>query len=248
MKLGRTPSLPDRRDLRLATYLTARPTAPPSLRNWTRDLDGDPIRFDSFGNFTYGCCTCAALGHIDQAAASHTRCVSTITTDVVLEAYDAISEWSLSRPNENDNGASCRDALKWFKARGTIESYVRLDEASRAHIEIATNLGGAVYVGADLPLAAQKQTVWDVAPANGWTDEYARRSWGGHAMALLGYDHGGVTFATWGRTQRATWSWFFSYCDEAWMAISDLWTDVGRLTPSGFDLARLLTDVAKVAA
>jgi hypothetical protein len=218
------------------------------MRNWTRGLDGAGVRFDTFGNFSYGCCTCAAIGHIDQAAAAQRGRTSSFTTDKVLAAYDAISEWSIAKPEDNDNGASCRDALKYFKAQGEIEAYARLDEASRLHLEIGINLAGAVYVGADLPVAAQKQKVWDVAAPGEFGPEHRRRSWGGHAMAALGYDQGGVWFATWGRVQRATWAWFFTYVDESWLAISDEWTEVGQLTPSGFDLSRLLADVAKVAA
>lgn len=248
MKLGRNPSAPDARDLRLATYrIPSTLGASPPMRNWTR-FAGAPLLFSDFGNLRFGCCTCAALGHVDQAAAAHTGRAPTVTTPLVLEAYDAISGWDRDRPTENDDGASCRDALRWFKSRGIVEAYVRLDEASRAHIEYAVNIGGAAYVGADLPIAAQRQEVWDVAPVNGWTDDYKRRSWGGHAMALLGYDRGGVWFATWGRIQRATWPWFFSYVDEAWLAIADLWTDTTRLTPSGFDLGRLMDDVARLAA
>lgn len=249
MKLGRVPSKPDARDLRLASYLIPRDLgATPPMRNWTRKPNGELIAFDTFGNDRFGCCTCAALGHVDQAAAAQTGFLSTFSTAKVLNAYDAISDWDVAHPLDNDNGASCRDALKFFKGTGDVEAYVRLDEASRFHIEFALNACGAVYVGADLPIAAQKQTTWDVAPANGWTEDYKRRSWGGHAMALLGYDRTGVWFATWGRVQRATWPWVFSYVDEAWAVIADVWTDTTRLTPSGFDLERLLADVARLAA
>ena len=252
MKLGRRPSAPDRRDLRLTSYLPRVLTPAPPMRNWTRrDLridgvvvPGPTVAFDTFGNLERGCCTCAAIGHIDQAAAAHTGFVSTFTTDKVLEAYDAISDWDRSSPRENDTGASCRDALKHFRATGAIEAYLRLDDQNRKQIETAVNLAGAVYVGADLPRAAQRQQVWDVAPLGQWTVDYEARSWGGHAMALLGYDRSGVYFATWGRVQRATWSWVFQYVDEAWLVIADLWTNAAQLTPSGFDLERLRHDVA----
>ena len=236
MKLGAIPSVPDGRDRLFGAYLSPAMHPAPLLRDWTTGRNGTKVAFSAFGNLEFGCCTCAALGHVDQAAAAHTGRLSVVTEGKVLDAYDAISDWDRSTPTENDDGAQCRNALKYFKAAGIIELYARVSETNRRHLEIAVNLGGAAYVGADLPLAAQRQAVWDVAPANGWTDAYTRRSWGGHAMALLGYDHEGVWFATWGRTQRATWPWVLTYLSEAWIAISDLWTDVGKLTPSGFDI------------
>ncbi len=241
MMLGRIPSKPDPRDRQLATYVTSARQPSPLMRNWTVGRSGEPLRFSMFSNHRMGNCTCAALGHVDQAAAAHTGRPPMITEADVVAGYSAIGGYP-----QSDDGASCRDALKFFQRRGEVELYVRLDEASRAQIELAVNLCGSVYVGCDLPASAQRQATWDVAPVNAWDDSYRRRSWGGHAMALLGYDRTGVWFATWGRVQRATWSFVLTYCDEFWMVISDLWTDTGKLTPSGFDLERLREDVARL--
>jgi hypothetical protein len=65
-----------------------------------------------------------------------------------------------------------------------IGAFAELDPHNRADLEVALNLTGSAYVGVDLPLAAQHQTVWDV----GYGAEYESGSWGGHAMAMLGYD------------------------------------------------------------
>lgn len=241
MKLGRVTSTPDARDLKLASYLSASATPPPLMRNWTRGPTDEGVRFSMFQNNIMGNCTCAALGHVDQAAAAQTHRLSTFTDELVIAGYSAIGGYP-----EHDNGASCRDALRYYRRTGELEHYVRLD-ADRQQIETAVNLCGGVYVGCDLPLSAQRQAVWDVGP-NGGAGEYARRSWGGHAMALLGYDRTGVWFVTWGRVRRATWPFVLTYCDEFWVCISDLWTDPGQLTPGGFDLERLRADVARLAA
>jgi hypothetical protein len=79
VKLGRVTSEPDARDLRLATYLGANVAPAPLLRNWTRDPGGRLVPFSDFQNSRMGNCTCAALGHVDQAAAAQTHRLSTFT-------------------------------------------------------------------------------------------------------------------------------------------------------------------------
>jgi hypothetical protein len=248
VKLGRVRSPHDARDLRLARYITARPAGSPPARDWSHAPNGLAIKFAMLGNDRYGCCTCAALGHLEEAASVWTGVPSLITEPIVLEAYDAISEWSRSNPLANDNGANNRDALKWFRSQGYIESFVSIDPQNMGHIEFAVNAGGGAYCGFDLPLSAQKQTVWDVAPAGQFDDSYKRRSWGGHAATVIAYNARGVWIVTWGRLQFMTWEFFVTYCDEAHMAIANAWTTPGKLTASGFDLERLAADVAKVAA
>ena len=237
-QLGRRPTRVDRRTARLAPILASAPRAvipgSPMARNWGRLVlangdPGDEVQLSTFSNLRYGDCTCAALGHLDQVVAAATGAPATITTELVLEAYDDISGWDRSDPEDNDNGAHNLDALRWFKRRGMIEAYATIDETNRNHVETCINVFHGCYVGADLPLAAQKQAVWDVAPPGKRDESYDRRSWGGHAMTAVAYDHTGVGFSTWGRLQWATWPWFFSYVDEAYVAIH---RGAGRRRPS----------------
>ena len=253
-QLGRKPTKHDARNLRLAPILAAIPKLPaaPFARNWGRhylangDL-GDPIIFGTFSNLTYGDCTCAAFGHMDQAVSEATRTPSTVTTEMVLEAYDAISGWDRSTPSANDDGANNLDALKWFRRQGLITAYAQIDERDLAHIELCINLYQAVYVGVDLPLAAQKQKIWDVAPVGPRDPSYDRRSWGGHAMMAVGYDAIGVWFVTWGRLQFATWPWFFTYVDEAYVGIHRQFVaSSSALTPAGFIASQIVAALANV--
>ncbi len=115
-------------------------------------------------------------------------------------------------------------------------------------MEAVVNLTGSLYVGVDLPLSAQRQTVWDVAPAGQHDSSYAPGSWGGHAMTMLGYDRLHVTFITWGAVKIATIEWFRTYVSEAWAMIDDLWLRDDGLTPSGFDAAALRRDIATIDA
>ncbi len=249
MKLGRVRSPLDLRDKRLATYASM--ITMPGLAEDLTAFDGSKITFPDFGNLKHGDCTCAALGHGEVSASIHNRKPHTTTLDFVLDAYDAISDWDRKRPNENDDGANNRDALAYFKSKGIIEAYVRLHSSTQLHIKFAIKHGGC-YVGADLPIAAQKQLdagePWDVPKSlKDWNSSYRARSGGGHAMMALAYDRTYVTFVTWGRLQKATWEWFFTYVDETWFPIYDVWTQKGQLTASGFDVERLYREVGKIA-
>lgn len=246
MKLGRFRSPFDARDKRLAAYAPS-VTAPPLASDWTRlPTDHSMIAFPDFGNLKIGDCTCAALGHGERAAALINGAKPQVDLDLVYTAYEAISKWRRDDPTTNDDGASNRDALSFFRKRGLIEAYVRL-LVSNQHLKFAIAHGGA-YVGADLPKAAAKQLdagqPWDV-PKHGerWDSTYTRRSWGGHAMMALTYDRHFVTFVTWGQLQKASWEWVLTYVDEAWFPIFDVWTQTGKLTASGFDVDRLYREV-----
>jgi hypothetical protein len=240
-QLGRHPTKHDVRTVRAAPLLDAASSvlpAAPLARNWSRYYNPDGslgsfIPLGTFNNMQYGDCTCAAFGHLDAAVCSAANVPTSVTTAMVLEAYDAISPWDRANPTANDNGAFNLDALKWFRAQGLITAYAKI--YSRAHVETCINLFHGVYVGADLPISAKGQQVWDVAPAGSTDLSYKPRSWGGHAMMAIGYDQGGVWFATWGHRQYATWAWFNTYVDEAYVALhKQLVADANGLTPAGY--------------
>ena len=240
-QLGRQPTKHDMRTVRAAPLLDAAAgvlPAAPLARNWSRYYQPDGnlgafIPLGTFSNMQYGDCTCAAFGHLDEAVCSASGLLTTVTTAMVLEAYDAISPWDRNKPTENDNGAFNLDALKWFQKQGLITAYAKV--YSRAHVETCINLFHGVYVGADLPLSAKGQQTWDVAPVGSTDPNYKPRSWGGHAMMAIGYDQKGVWFATWGHRQFATWAWFHTYVDEAYVALhKQLVADGSKLSPAGY--------------
>lgn len=251
-RLGRQPTKHDVRTVRAAPLLDAAAgvlPAAPMARNWSRYYNPDGslgsfIGLGTFNNMTYGDCTCAAFGHLDQAVCAATGTVPTVTTQTVLEGYDAISAWDRNNPTVNDNGAFNIDALRWFKEKGLIVGFASL--YARTHIETCINLFHGVYVGADLPLASKGQQIWDAAPKGSTDPKYKPRSWGGHAMFAIGYDQGGVWFATWGHRQYATWAWFNTYVDECYVALHrQLVADGSKLSPAGY-LAAQISDALAI--
>lgn len=242
--LGRVESRRDRRTLRMAAYLdgTRLPASPPA-RDWSREVK----RFDMHANDRIGDCTCVAAAHLMTTwAANHGVALGIPTADVIA-AYRSVSGYNPSDPT-SDIGAQMIDVLRHWKKAGIagqqILAYAQLDIANRQHIEAGVNLFGGVYVGADLPRASSNQTLWDVAPAGVWDRAYDRGSRGGHAMALVGYSRTAVMLATWGGIKLATWEWLATYVSEAWVVLDELWADVGKVAPSGFDFERLKLDLA----
>jgi len=115
-------------------------------------------------------------------------------------------------------------------------------------VETAINLFCGLWLGVDLPRAAQDQTVWDVAPPGIHDVSYERGSWGGHAVAVLAYQRTGLTCVTWGALKTMTWDWVHAYCSEAWATIDRLWIADDGLAPNGFNAQLLAQDLAAIGA
>jgi hypothetical protein len=209
-----------------------------------------------YRNDRIGCCAVAAPANMMRAwAHAHAAMADRpVPTDNAIEAaYRAVSGYTPADPS-TDVGCQMIDVLKLWRGQGIagdqIGAYAAVEPANRNHVAIAVNLFGSCYVGADLPLASRDVPdagVWDVAPiGRGHQSEWLGGSWGGHAMAVVGYDRTHVHLATWGRVQLATWEWFRAYVSEAWAVIDPLWIADDRYTPSGFDLVTLAADLARL--
>jgi hypothetical protein len=103
------------------------------------------------------------------------------------------------------------------------------------------------YIGVQLPKSAQAQTQnqqpWSVPPG-GPKGDGAPGSWGGHAIPVVAYDSRGVTVVTWGALQIMTWSFWETYCDEAYAILSTDYIDGKKKAPQGFSLQQLQADLA----
>jgi hypothetical protein len=73
------------------------------------------------------------------------------------------------------------------------------------------------------------------------TGHAAPGSWGGHAVAVAGFDAEGLTVVTWGRLQRMDWAFWAKYADEAF-CILDTMDWLGDLP--GFDVTGLTAALA----
>jgi hypothetical protein len=241
LKLGKRPARHDMRTLQMANYL--RLPAIPAAKDWTAKAQQ---AWGMMKNDQLGDCTCAAAGHIIQVwTANAGREEVTVTDDQIVTAYERISGYDPSDPR-SDQGAVELDVLNYWRRTGIgkhkITAYTGLEPKNHTHVQAAVDLFGGAYIGLGLPVSAQNQKVWSVPPS-GATGKGAPGSWGGHAVVVEAYNEHGLTCITWGQKQQMTWSFWDTYCDEAYALLSPDWVSAKKPSPEHFDLAALEADL-----
>lgn len=250
MKLGKRDPIPGLAAPSLDTFRKrALPPPPPTLDRFTG------VQFQPFMNNTLGCCTIAAIANGIVQRTTLAQGVPVVMPDaVVLASYAKVTTPSFDpATGANDNGAVETDVLSWFAREGValrdqsleIGTWGKLDGTPEA-IRSAVHLFGSAYIGLALPLTAQSPGVWDVSGL--LTGDAAPGGWGGHAVLIVGYDAAGVTLATWGATQVATWAFLAAYMDESYAQyVPGEWLNTSDLSPDHYDFASLAAAQAALA-
>jgi hypothetical protein len=239
--LGKLEVKPDARNLMLAKYIddqVALPQVPASV-DWSQKVGSWPM----YGNDTLGDCTCAAVGHMEEAWSASAGAPEVPPDKAVTDLY-----WATGSA---DTGRYCLDVLNHWQSTGfgtddeKIQAFAQIDEKNQPHVEFTCWAFGGVYLGVQLPKSAQTQE-------NEWTvtsgPDAEAGSWGGHCVNLVNYTSTGLTCVTWGRLMPMTWQFFNAYCDEAYAVISPDFLDSRGQAPSGFDLDQLKADLAQVTS
>jgi hypothetical protein len=245
MKLGKRAPRIDPRSLQLANYLrlAALPVLP-AQENW----GGKVTAWGMMKNDTIGDCTCAAAGHLIEEWTSNVGQEVVPSDDAIVAAYSAITGYDPQTGN-NDNGAVELDVLNYWRKTGIadrkIDAYVALEPSNHDHIRAAVYIFGGCYIGLALPITAQTQRVWSVPPG-GPQGDGAPGSWGEHAVPVVAYDALGLTVVTWGALKQMTWSFWETYCDEAYAILSEDFVDVNKIAANGIDLPTLMADLKEV--
>lgn len=244
MRLGKKAPKLDHRMLKLGNYLPSDlPPAPPSC-TWSARIS----QLGMLLNDQLGDCTCAGAAHMEQAWTANVGQEFVPSDQDVLASYEQLCGYVQGDPS-TDNGGILVDVLNGWRKVGIagrkIEAYVALETHNPEHVKQAVNLFGGAYIGLALPLSAQLQDVWHLAPS-GASGNPKPGSWGGHCVCVLDYDATGLTCITWGQRKLMTWPFWFAYTDEAFACLSPDWAPSGRLSPSGFDFAALEADLIKV--
>src|ERR1700722_7448524 len=246
LKLGKAVARHDPRTLLLASYLTPALPAPPA----SLDISTKVSSWGMMANDQLGDCTCAAAGHlIMEWTANAGKQTVTPTDQQIIAAYSAITGYS-PVTGANDNGANEVDVLNYWRQTGIagdqIGGYVALEPANHPHVMDSVYMFEGCYIGLQLPKTAQAQTQnnqpWSVPPS-GTGGDGAPGSWGGHAVPVVAYDTRGVTVVTWGALQIMTWSFWATYCDEAYAILSTDYINGNKQAPQGFSLQQLQADL-----
>ena len=175
--------------------------------------------------------------------------ISALPDSVIVQAYSAITGYSNAGGfSVNDTGVASLDALNYFRKSGIgghkILAFTGIGYKNIEHVKLAIYLFGGIYAGLALPVTAKTQDIWDV-PAGGAKGNGARNSWGGHAVACHKYDKNYIYCITWGAEKKMTWNFFTTYCEEAYVLISEEF--IGKKSPNGFDMATLQKDLKAIA-
>jgi hypothetical protein len=240
MKLGKKiGKVEDPRTLQAAKLMTTTVVRQAPQRYHAGRLVTD---WPMYANDQFGDCAFAAPAHLDITWDTQARDIQEprATTEEVLELYSFVTGFDVRRP-ETDNGAYLLDVANALRQRGLggekIGAFAEIQMRNQAQLRTACWMFGGLYIGANLSISAQRQPRWIVTDG----PDAVPGSWGGHAMALTGYDEHGVDLITWGARKRASWGWVDKYVFEGYALLSSDWiyADTGK-TPAGFKQDYLL--------
>jgi hypothetical protein len=255
-KLGKRHARHDPRVPMLTKYLPVKSLPPPPPRvDWYSEI----AEWGVMKNDALSDCTCAAVAHVilqwTTYASPDPSEGRRLSDEDVVDLYEAVGGYNPA-DESTDQGAVEVDVLNYWLNEGVygdrLAGYASLEVGNINEIKDAINWFGNVYVGLLLPVTAQTQTVWSVAPG-GVNGPGARGSWGGHAVPVVGYDERGLICVTWGALRRMTYEFWSAYCDEAYALLSTDFikaagTSTSASSPGGLSWEELQADMQALKA
>ena len=238
-ELGKNSARVDSRTLRAIKYVVDLP-APRGQADWLNAIDNFPM----YGNDIWGNCAIAAIGHMVQWWSAVTGQRMTPSLDEILRVYRILSP--------DNSGCVLLDVLNYWTKNTicgiTLGALAAVNPRNQDEIKICLDMYGGLYAGAELPIAAKTQDIWDVGKGR----DFSYGSWGGHCFPFGRYGRPGDVgpgFVSWGRVMQCTWPWVTEYVSEVYALISSEWLDprTGK-APSGFDFDLLKQDLAAITA
>lgn len=246
-KLGKKSPRLDTRTLKLSKYLVKPKVAvpaPPSEVSWVTKVPSWPM----FLNDKLGDCVIAAMAHmIGQWSFYATGKETLLSNEQVLAAYEILGGYVPGNP-ATDNGVDMLSALQWWKGSGfashKIDAYMSVDWTNKEEVFQAIELFGNVFLGVALPVTAQGENDWTVAPGGIYTPNGQPGSWGGHCIPLMASSPITFTCITWGERLKMSHNFLLDYAEEAYVVLSPDWLNAMGEAPSNFNLGQLQADLA----
>jgi hypothetical protein len=243
-RLGKHTPKAGPRAPRLFNHLMA--ALPKPAVDWAAAVKSFPM----LANDKIGCCTSAAALHLAQVwLANASKIDWTPTDDNAIALYTATSDY----PEEDDGTTEAR-VLQYWKETGIQTSigtetilFASVNPQNPDEMKLAIENFGGVYIGVALPIAAQTMSTWDMS-AQGTEGAGAPGSWGGHAVCIPKYDESVYTCVTWGNLLDITPAFINTYCDEAYVLISEDWLSDSGISPPGLNMASLRAEMASLSA
>lgn len=245
LKLGKLAPVYDKRDLLFASYRT-KAVLPPVPNQFGHENLIKISEWGMNGNDKAGDCVFAGAAHETELWNRMAGKFVSITAENSLADYGAVTGYN-PVTGANDNGTNVRDAMKYRKKTGVIDSagvrhkigaYLSLEPGNWQHLLEAMYLFGMVGIGIEFPASAMDQ----FNAGKPWSVVATSSIEGGHYIPLVA-ERANLECVTWGRLQGMTRAFYAKYCDEAWVMLSTEMLNVKGMTLEGFDLVQLKADL-----
>lgn len=234
LKLGALPPRPHAPTINLSALFPRGLPKPPAAWDATQGITD----WGMLGNDTAGDCVVAGFLHlsmIEQKIA--TGRAPEFTSDEALALYTQLTGWDPSKP-DSDTGLNVEDFLTLATQRTLIgqrlKEFAPVKVNTVEHLKIGLWLFDGINTAALLPFDAEDQ----FGAGQPWTTNSQQRDQpplGGHDIPAVAYDEDGVTYVTWGTTQRASWDWCLENLQEAELLIPTAFSALTKALDNGYE-------------
>lgn len=240
-KLGKTPARKGAVKFKLSVYGKKLPTPPKKAGH----LGIFTAQWGMLGNDQYGDCVWAGAAHETMLWNKEAQKDVAFVDESVLSDYAACTGFNPNDPS-TDNGTDMQVAASYRQKTGIEDSQgnrhkigAYLEVSTIKQIKQAIWIFGAAGIGIKFPNSAMDQ--FNVGKP--WTVQPGSTIEGGHYIPAVNYDEKFLYVVTWGKVQKAAWSFIKKYMDEGIVYLSQEMLNDGK-TLDGFDLATLQADLA----
>ena len=249
-KLGKAPHTEDKRDARLAEFLSPSSPRLADTGNYAM-VDGRLYDFEEFpwgmlGNDKVGDCVPAMAAHsqlLDDAE-GHRR-LPGFVDDSVLGDYSAVTGYVKGKPS-TDRGTEMREYLGYWRHTGIDDAagrrhrigfYAALDPKDLEQLAATVRAIGKVPIGFEVPAYAMDQfNAGEPFHLIDGDDEIV----GGHCVLVAGILGGYLVVVTWGTLALMAPDFYVRYNDESWgYATGAMLDPQSGLTISGLDVEKV---------
>lgn len=213
--------------------------SPPASIDWASEVKEWPM----YLNDQLGDCTCAEVGHAEQAWTAYASTEFTMPEQNILSLYETVGGYIPGNPS-TDNGCVIQDVLQYMTSTG-IGGHKYLAFAQLGYlgdmnkIYQVLDMFGSIYLGINCPDSAEAQ----FSKGEIWTYVPGATIVGGHAIALQKKNPDSTMgVVTWGALQQMDQSFWLHYVEEAWVAVTEDWFGKTGDTPTGLNMTSLMAD------